>query len=94
MRIEKTSMLTDRTTLAWLILVISTGVGLWLGQAAQDNAQSARLAVAGVIIVAFIKVWIVGFEFMELKSAPRWLKHGFDAWVVAVSVALLSICLR
>ena len=80
----------DATTLAWLILVVATGVGWWLGQTPQGMA----LATAGVIIVAFIKVWIVGFQFMELRHAPRWLRHGFDAWIIAVSVALLVVCLR
>lgn len=94
MNTRKSSVLTDRTTVAWLILVVSTGVGLWLGQAGQDNTQNIRLAVAGVIVVAFIKVRIVGFEFMELKYAPRWLRHGFDAWLVAVCAALLFICIR
>ena len=90
----KTGLLTDATTLAWLILVVATGVGWWLGQTGQNNTQGATLATAGVIIVAFIKVWIVAFQFMELRHAPRWLRHAFDAWIIAIGVALLVICLR
>jgi len=91
MNLRKTSVLSDGKTLAWLILVVATGVGWWLGQAGQGNVQGVRLATAGVIVVAFIKVWIVGFQFMELRYAPRWLRHSFDAWILAVCVALLSI---
>ena len=80
----------NATTVAWLILVVATGVGWWLGQ----TPQGVALATAGVIIVAFIKVWIVGFQFMELRHAPRWLRHAFDAWIIIVSVALLLVCLR
>ena len=80
----------DASTVAWVILVVATAVGWWLGQTPQGMA----FATAGVIIVAFIKVWIVGFQFMELRHAPRWLRHGFDAWIIAVSVALLVVCLR
>lgn len=94
MNVTKNSILSDATTLAWLILVVATGIGWWLGQAAQDNTQSVRLATAGVIVVAFVKVWIVGFQFMELRHAPRWLRHSFDAWLVAVCATLLWVCLK
>ena len=84
----------DATTVAWLILVVATGIGWWLGQTGQAGTQGAALAIAGVIIVAFIKVWIVAFQFMELRHAPRWLRHAFDAWIIAICVALLVILLR
>ena len=85
--------MSDATTVAWLLLVVATGVGWWLGQAGQANAQQMALATAGVIVVAFIKVWIVGFQFMELRHAPRWLRHTFDAWIITVCFALLFVCL-
>ncbi len=88
------SVLSDATTVAWLVLVVATGLGWWLGQTDQGDTQGVALATAGVIVVAFLKVWIVGFQFMELRHAPRWLRHAFDAWIVAVGVALLVICLR
>jgi Na+-translocating ferredoxin:NAD+ oxidoreductase RnfA subunit len=94
MRQRKTGMFNDATTSAWLVLMVATGLGWWLGQAGQTSSQGMALATAGVIVVAFIKVWIVGFQFMELRHAPRWLRHAFDAWIVAVCVALLVICLR
>ena len=91
MNFGKSGILSDATTVAWLILVVATGVGWWLGQ---TNTQGVAVATAGVIVVAFLKVWIVGFQFMELRHAPRWLRHAFDAWIVAVGVALLVIWLR
>lgn len=82
------------TNIAWIILVAATGIGWWLGHASQSDAQGVKLATAGVIIVAFVKVWIVGFQFMELKHAPRWLRHTYDAWVVVICLTLLLVCLR
>lgn len=90
----KTGVLSDGMTIAWLILVAATGIGWWLGQTGQASNQGMALATAGVIIVAFIKVWIVAFQFMELRHAPRWLRHAFDAWIIAICVALLVILLR
>lgn len=91
---RKTGVLNDATTSAWLILMVATGLGWWLGQAGKTGAQGMALATAGVIVVAFAKVWIVGFQFMELRHAPRWLRHAFDTWIIAVSVVLLVIYLR
>ena len=93
MNLRKTSVLSDGKTVAWLILVVATGVGWWLAQAGQANIQGVRLTTAGVIVVAFIKVWIIGFQFMELRYAPRWLRHAFDAWIITVCVVLLSVWL-
>ncbi|MCK9284917.1 MAG: cytochrome C oxidase subunit IV family protein [Rhodocyclaceae bacterium] len=81
-------------TLAWGILVAATGIGWWFGHTAQIAQDGARLSIAGVIVTAFFKVWLIGFQFMELKRAPRWLRHGYDAWVIVVCVTLVCICLR
>ena len=80
-------------TIALLVLVAATGVAWWLGQADRGGGHAGALATAGVIVVAFIKVWIVGFQFMELRHAPRWLRHAFDGWIFAVCVALVAICI-
>ena len=82
------------TNIAWLILVIATGVGWWFGHAGHNSPDYAQLASAGVSITAFIKVWVVGFQFMELRHAPRWLRHAFDAWLILVCGILVTICLR
>jgi hypothetical protein len=66
---EKTGVLSDATTVAWLILVVATGLGWWLGQTGQASTRGVALATGGVIAVAFIKVWIVAFQFMEASPA-------------------------
>lgn len=81
-------------TVAWALLMIATGIGWWFGATAQSSSGNVRLAVAGVLVMAFAKVWLVGFQFMELRGAPRLLRHAFDAWVVIACVALIAICLR
>lgn len=84
----------DPLTLAWGILVAATGIGWWFGHTAHTDQTSARLSMAGVILTAFFKAWLVGFQFMELKRAPRWLRHIYDLWIVGVCVGLMVICLR
>ena len=75
------------------MLMVGTGIAWWLGQTDRVAEQAGAAATAGVIIVAFVKVWIVGFQFMELRHAPRWLRHAFDAWIAVVCVALIVICI-
>ncbi len=76
-------------TVTWLVLLVATAVGWWLGA---GTASGASLAIAGVLVVAFAKVWLVAFQFMELRTAPRWLRHVFEVWIVGVCVVLLIIC--
>jgi cytochrome c oxidase subunit 4 len=83
-----------RLNIAWGILVAATGIGWWFGHAAQAEGAHHPIALAGVIATAFFKAWIVGIEFMELRTAPRWLRHGYDAWIIGVGAALLWISLR
>lgn len=78
--------------IAWLILIIATLIGWWLGNTGHNVSGGLPLATAGVIITAFIKVWVVGFQFMELRCAPRWLRHGFDLWAVVMCSVLIVIC--
>lgn len=88
------SFLHKGSNVAWVVLMVATAIGWWLGNANQSGSESVKLATAGVIIVSFIKVWVVGFQFMELKHAPWWLRHIYDAWVVLISIALVVICVR
>lgn len=81
-------------TVAWFILVAATGIGWWFGHMERAGQSREHLAMAGVVVTAFLKAWIVGFQFMELKHAPRWLRHAYDVWVVGVCSTLLVICLR
>ena len=78
-------------SIAWLVLMAATCVSWWFGHAVQSAQGTVKLEVAGIIIAAAVKVWIVGFQFMEIKTAPRVLQFGFSAWLIAVSVALVMI---
>lgn len=89
--VDKRRFLRDGVNIAWLVLVSSTLFGWWLGHVVNSAQDNARLAVGGVLIMAFVKIWVVGFEFMELKQAPGWLRYSFDVWVVVMCVVLLVL---
>ncbi|MBK6657496.1 MAG: cytochrome C oxidase subunit IV family protein [Proteobacteria bacterium] len=79
-------------TWAWLTLVGMTAVGWWFGLSAR-NCERGATVLLGVIAAACIKVWIIGYQFMELRVAPAWLRYGFLAWVTGIGVVLTAICL-
>lgn len=75
-----------RTTAIWAGLVVATCLTLWLGA-----SHSAVVAVA--IPVAFLKVYFIGSEFMDLRGAPSALRLGFTAWVVILASAITTLYL-
>jgi hypothetical protein len=84
---------TSRTALiVGSALVIATLASWWLGiDEGGDPGGGASVATAGVIVIAFVKVWFVGRHFMELREAPLLLRLAFDVYVVAICTALCVI---
>jgi hypothetical protein len=83
--------LRSRTSVVWLILIVSTLVSWWLGADHGFSADGRRIAVSIVIIVAFAKVYLIGQHFMELRHAPVALNTVFNGWVVAIATAMISV---
>jgi len=78
----------NSTTAMWLVLIVATLISGWIGEGGMD-----RRASSVVLAMAFFKVWIVGIQFMELRSAPRLLCSIFSAWAFATCGALILILL-
>ncbi len=81
-------------TRAWLVLVSMTALAWWFGVSAQDAVNATQVALLGVIATACIKIWIIGYQFMELRIAPAGLRYGFLAWVVGIGVILAAMSLE
>jgi hypothetical protein len=75
--------------LAWAALMLATLVSFGFG----DGLGTARVAGTAVIIVAFVKVNLVGNYFMELRGAPLPLRLVFATWTVIVGTTLTVIFL-
>jgi len=82
------SLIKHRFSLIWLILVIASLLS-WESMAIAG--EDARLGRALILVIAFIKVRLVGTEFMELRHAPILLRAAFEAWCVLVCAALLVL---
>jgi hypothetical protein len=79
-----------RLTATWAGLVIATVVSWWLG-AEHGSLVAVRVAVPLTLVVAYVKVWFVGTEFMELRTAPPWLRRTFAGWLSLVGVTTVVL---
>lgn len=82
-------------TWVWGVLVVITiGTG-WLAPAAHTNhlAQASLPITVLVLTLAFIKSRLIIRYFMEVRTAPRWLKAATDGWLVALFGAVIAIYL-
>jgi len=76
-----------RVAVVWLVLLAAT----FLSWESAHSAGEYRLASTVVLLIAFLKVRLIGLEFMELRSAPRVLRFIFEAWVVVACATLLAL---
>ena len=75
-------------TWAWFLLVAVTMLAWWLAEGEQNMAGATTMAI---FLTASVKIWVIGYQFMELKVAPAFLRYGFLLWLVAISCTLLFL---
>lgn len=84
-------LVSRRVRVAWSVLVSATLLSWWLGvEHALLGAQSAGVAV---LLVAFIKVRLIGMTFMELRTAPTPLRAAYDGWCTVVAALVIALYL-
>ena len=86
---------TRTTTYVWLILSrpSRSSRGGWRpGHPGGHPVASVPITVA-VVLLGFIKGRMIIQYFMEVRTAPRWLKVATDAWLIVLWAAILGIYL-
>jgi hypothetical protein len=80
--------------MAWIVLCALT-IGSWFLSPAHSGAPAVpSIAItAAVIVLGFIKSRLIIRYFMEVKTAPRWLRLATDAWLVLLWLGVLVIYL-
>jgi Prokaryotic Cytochrome C oxidase subunit IV len=84
-----------RTTYAWIILSAITMISWSLAPGHVQGAAavaSVPISVA-VVFLGFIKGRMIIQYFMEVRTAPRWLKLFTDAWLAVLWAGVLAIYL-
>jgi len=80
-----------RSSLIWLLLMLATCTTTWW---LAKDAFPAVLATVATVLIAVFKARLVLLDFMELRRAPLHWRLLFEAWVLLVTAAILSIYLR
>lgn len=80
----------ERIDIAWLLLVAVTLIS-FASIFVPGHATVPGLGAVNIVL-AFAKAWVVGNEFMELRSAPRFLRILFAGWVCLIGSLLTALC--
>lgn len=84
------------TTYAWIILSVITIFSWWLapGHSRGSGAVASVPITVAVVILGFIKGRMIIGYFMEVRTAPRWLKVFTDVWLTVLWAGILAIYLH
>lgn len=76
-------------TIVWAVLMLATLVSWYLG----DGHGATEFAAVSVILTGFLKVWLIGEHFMELRTAPPAMRWAYLAWCVLTPAVLIGMYL-
>jgi heme/copper-type cytochrome/quinol oxidase subunit 4 len=84
-------LLRNRVSIVWVVLIGATLLSWWLGA---GHGVSSRLGASVVVlVVAMIKIRLVGLYFMELRRAPLPLRTVFETYCLVLTCATLGMLL-
>ncbi|OBG33391.1 MULTISPECIES: cytochrome C oxidase subunit IV family protein [Mycolicibacter] len=83
-----------RLTGTWLVLVVITVLAWWLapGHTSGHVEPSIPITVT-VIALSAVKARLIIRNFMEVRTAPMWLRRTTDTWLAVLCTAVLVIYL-
>ena len=85
---------TRSITWVWAALTAITIGSWWLAPAHITGTVQASTAITAVVLVlTFVKCRLIIRHFMEVRTAPRWLRHTTDAWLVVLLTTVFVIYL-
>jgi hypothetical protein len=88
------SYICNPLTYLWFFLSAATIVSWWLGVGhGADAALSNAMISAVVVLFALIKTRFVMRNYMEVRSAPLWLKLTCDVWLLGL-LAMVALFYR
>ena len=83
-----------RITVVWLFLSALTLASWLLGSARGHQEFSPSTAVTvGILAAAAIKVRLIVQHFMEVRTAPGWLRAVTDGWLALLVASIFVLYL-
>ncbi|HEX4827111.1 MAG TPA: cytochrome C oxidase subunit IV family protein, partial [Xanthobacteraceae bacterium] len=81
------AVLRDPLVLVWTLLVGATALSATVRTA---EASAGAAVTVAVLVVAFVKAWVVMFTYMDVRHAPFALRALCTAWLAIVLGILLA----
>ncbi|WP_163797468.1 cytochrome C oxidase subunit IV family protein [Mycolicibacterium sediminis] len=79
-----------RLTIVWAVLLVITAAS-WLTARGGGSEHVVNPVVTVVVVaIAAVKAHLVIWHFMDVRTAPRWLKACTGTWTVAIFALLLG----
>jgi caa(3)-type oxidase subunit IV len=85
------ALLRTPATAVWVVLIAATAATWTLGT--QHGFGSHTTASVVILLIAFVKVRLVGLYFMELRDAPTVLRGLFEAYCAIACTVVISVFL-
>ncbi|MGV9950272.1 cytochrome C oxidase subunit IV family protein [Rhodococcus aetherivorans] len=82
----------DVFSLLWLVMASASALTYWLGTD-HPMLESARVVAASMLLIAFLKVWVVGNYFMETRDCPRPVRAAFTTWLAFSTISTIAVVL-
>ncbi|WP_396897809.1 cytochrome C oxidase subunit IV family protein [Mycolicibacterium sp.] len=81
-------------TYVWLALSVLTVASWWVGPVRGDATPQPSVPITMIVLVlGLVKCRLVFRYFMEIRSAPHWLRWVTDGWLLVLWGAVLAIYL-
>ncbi|MGE2715078.1 cytochrome C oxidase subunit IV family protein [Mycolicibacterium litorale] len=81
-------------TWAWIALTAITVGSWWLAPAHFSDVVAPSVPITTLVLVlTFVKARVIMRYFMEVRTAPRWLRRACDGWLAVLFATILVIYL-
>ena len=81
-------------TWTWLALTAITLGSWWLAPAQYTGALHPSIPITALVLVlTAVKTRLIVRNFMEVRTAPRWLRFATDGWLAVLFLAIFAIYL-
>lgn len=85
-----TVYLRNSLTYVWAFLAAITVFSWWISHEGGTAFRVNQAVTIGVLVIAAVKVQCVMQHFMEVQTAPTWLRRTCVGWLLAIFALLLG----
>jgi hypothetical protein len=83
----------DRWLIMWWIVLVALIFGsVEVATAALTGVSGQTTRAVVVVVLAFIKITIVAWKFMEVGHSARWLRGAMGCWIAVVCAVIVAMC--